>query len=548
MALTRFLLSASTFAAALAAQMPPIPVPAENPITPAKTVLGKILFWDEQLSSDDSTACGTCHVPEYGGGDPRFALGLHPGPDGVFATDDDIVGSPGIARQAANGDFKPDAIFGMRRQVTGRAANSNLGAAYHRTLFWDGRAASTFVDPETNQVVIPNGGALESQAIGPILSPVEMGWEGRTWHDVRHKLQTVRPLKYALSLTPDIQTALASASTYQELFEAAFGDPSITAARIGMALATYQRTLQPDLTPWDRYIQGQADAMTPEQIDGWNLFNGIARCHACHPAPLFHDDDFHNLGLRFRSEDRGLGAITNNPDDDGKFKTPGLRNAGLRPRLFHNGQSPSLHDPEFNSAFTSVRHIYEYGGGSDRENVSPLLLRTSQLGVSSTGLDNIMDFVASALTDPRAAEGLPPFDHPRLRSLELAPPRRFGQESPSGNAPFLIDTVPSSLGNLAWKVGVSAPEGTRLAFLGFGTQSIEPTANLGGLPLNVRADVGYALILEGAPGNPAHGTWRLPIPQLPGLSNLSLYFQVWTLNATGPQTFSTSRGVEFVFR
>ncbi|MCA8963956.1 MAG: cytochrome-c peroxidase, partial [Planctomycetes bacterium] len=45
-------------------QLPPVPVPSQNPMTPAKVVLGKILFWDEQLSSDDSIACGTCHVPE----------------------------------------------------------------------------------------------------------------------------------------------------------------------------------------------------------------------------------------------------------------------------------------------------------------------------------------------------------------------------------------------------------------------------------------------------------------------------------------------------
>ena len=59
-------------AASLPAQVP-IYVPAENPLTPEKVVLGKILFWDEQLSSDDSTACGTCHQPAFGGSDPRAA-------------------------------------------------------------------------------------------------------------------------------------------------------------------------------------------------------------------------------------------------------------------------------------------------------------------------------------------------------------------------------------------------------------------------------------------------------------------------------------------
>lgn len=57
--------------------IPPVPVPAENPITEAKRVLGKILYWDEQLSSDDTVACGTCHQPVFAGSDPRPAA--HPG-------------------------------------------------------------------------------------------------------------------------------------------------------------------------------------------------------------------------------------------------------------------------------------------------------------------------------------------------------------------------------------------------------------------------------------------------------------------------------------
>jgi hypothetical protein len=56
----------------LAAGLPPVPVPAENPITEPKRVLGKILFWDEQLSSDGTVACGTCHRPSAGGADPRM--------------------------------------------------------------------------------------------------------------------------------------------------------------------------------------------------------------------------------------------------------------------------------------------------------------------------------------------------------------------------------------------------------------------------------------------------------------------------------------------
>src|SRR5262245_37486826 len=180
--LARFVLAtalcATVFCATATAQLPLAWQPPQNPSTHIKVVLGKILFWDEQLSSDDSIACGTCHLPEFGGSDGRWAQGPHPGPDGVYGTADDIHGSQGVSRQANNGDFTLDAVFGLRVQVTRRVAPTNLGAAHHSELFWDGRADSQFVDPETGLVLIPVGGALESQAVGPILSPVEMGKDG----------------------------------------------------------------------------------------------------------------------------------------------------------------------------------------------------------------------------------------------------------------------------------------------------------------------------------------------------------------------------------
>ena len=95
--------------AAASAQLLPPWVPPQNPQTPAKIVLGKILFWDEQLSSDDSVACGTCHLPEFGGSDGRLQGGLHPGPDGVFGTVDDIVS--GI--QGALRSERPYAIYNL---------------------------------------------------------------------------------------------------------------------------------------------------------------------------------------------------------------------------------------------------------------------------------------------------------------------------------------------------------------------------------------------------------------------------------------------------
>jgi len=112
-------------AASAGVDVPPIPTPIDNPVTEAKRILGKILFWEAQLSSDDTVARGTCHRPAAGGADPRPCL--HPGPDGIFDTDDDVVGSLGIVHLDANGLPVDDPLFGFAPQVTGRASPSFCG-------------------------------------------------------------------------------------------------------------------------------------------------------------------------------------------------------------------------------------------------------------------------------------------------------------------------------------------------------------------------------------------------------------------------------------
>jgi cytochrome c peroxidase len=144
----------------------PPPQPPGNPVTAARANLGKALFWDEQLSSTRTVACGSCHQARVGGTDPRSVAGsaraTHPGPDGVRGTGDDVTGSPGVPLSAAGGWYEWSVAFGIGEQVTGRLANSHINAAYAPSLFWDGRARPTFVDPATGDTVLLNGGALES--------------------------------------------------------------------------------------------------------------------------------------------------------------------------------------------------------------------------------------------------------------------------------------------------------------------------------------------------------------------------------------------------
>jgi cytochrome c peroxidase len=153
---------------------PGVPYPAENLHTPEKAILGKVLFWGQQLSADDAVACGSCHQGSAGGSDTRAGLALHPGADGLDETGDDVHGSMGIRRCEMVAGLpvpKTDAIFGDKVQVTDRKTPSFLDAMFAPALFWDARATDVFVDPDTSTVAIVTGGALESQTLGPILSP-----------------------------------------------------------------------------------------------------------------------------------------------------------------------------------------------------------------------------------------------------------------------------------------------------------------------------------------------------------------------------------------
>jgi cytochrome c peroxidase len=383
------------------AQLPPVPVPVENPVTEAKRVLGKILFWDEQLSSDGTVACGTCHQPAAGGADPR--VGHHRGTSESIG--DDVWGSPGIAAATSKGEALEHALFGRNPQVTPRTAPSNFGGLWAAEQFWDGRAGSTFVDPVTGQVAIASGGSLESQALAPMFNPVEMAWPERTWDDLTDALEAARPLALATNLPPDVAAAIAADPSYPALFAAAFDDPAITPVRIAFAIATYERTLVADRTPWDRYVAGDESALSERAARGWRAFQQL-HCVNCHEPPLFTNNDFFNIGLRRIEIDPGRQLVTGIDEDGGDMKVPSLRNVALRQRFMHTGEFGRLGDAIL---------FYDNGnalpGRDDIPDVGIYLFRVA----GNTRYD-LAAFFKEGLVDPRVASESYPFDRPTLRS------------------------------------------------------------------------------------------------------------------------------------
>jgi cytochrome c peroxidase len=384
-----------------------VPTPAENPITEEKRLLGKVLFWDEQLSSDNTIACGSCHDPGHAGMDAR--IGINPGLDELFDTIDDVAGSPGMVSRDADGVALDHPLFGRDAQITRRATNPMINAAYAPELFWDGRAGGQFLNPEDGTLSIPFGAALENQAIAPILSDVEMAQASRTWMDVTGKLLAATPLQFAGDLPADLSAALISEPSYSDLFADAFGDGTITAERIAFAIATYERTLIADDTPWDRFVAGDTDALTLTQAQGFNTIL-ITSCGSCHIPPAFTDQTFRNIGVRPLTEDAGRFEVTGNPADRGRFKVPTLRNVGLKTTFMHDGSLTSLDE---------VVSFYALGNQNSQQNIDPLMPVT----VQETQVAALVDFLQNGLTDARVAAETYPFDHPRL--LEGQDPREM---------------------------------------------------------------------------------------------------------------------------
>ncbi len=426
----------------------PPPESFENPVTEQKRVLGKILFWEEQLSSDDTVACGTCHIPAAGGADPR--LSANPGPDGLFGTEDDTIGSAGIVHRNMLNEPVVDPVFGSGRQVTGRASPTMLMSMYAQDIFWDGRARSAFPDPlNPADIIIPSGGALESQAVVPILSNVEMAHDGRTWADVTNKLAVVTPLARAAIIPTDMAAALTQSPSYPELFDTAFGDPAITPARIGMAIATYERTLVPDQTPWDLFMAGDTNAMTPDQIQGWTDFSEQTVCDNCHTLPDFTDHQFYNIGLRPADEDIGRQAVTQLGADFGGFKTPTLRNVGLRKAQMHVGWITDAQDAAdfYNAESGNTRHTQFTGDQSGIPTQNPgnfVDYSTLSFFVTSPARQaGVVDFLEKWLTDPRVAAEEFPFDRPVLGS-EIATIMTYNVQAPgwtSARADIVADII-----------------------------------------------------------------------------------------------------------
>jgi len=210
-----------------------------------------------------------------------------------------------------------------------RNASTIVNAGWNASNFWDGRAIT-----------------LEDQAFDPVVNPIEMN---NSWENVEN------------TLNADV--------TYKELFRKVFNINKIDSIHVVMAIAQFERTLISANSRYDKYLRQELQ-LTSSELNGYVIFNTEkGDCFHCHGTEMFMDNLFHNNGLDSEPFlDIGLAIVTGLNSDNGKFKTPTLRNIEF--------SSPYMHDGRFSTLEEVIEHYNS--GGNHSSTVDPLM---KKLGV-----------------------------------------------------------------------------------------------------------------------------------------------------------------------
>jgi cytochrome c peroxidase len=230
-----------------------------------------------------------------------------------------------------------------------------LDVAFGEPYFWDGRAAT-----------------LEDQVKGPLTSANEMNMSA----------DAVMPL-------------LRSTPGYVDAFSRAYPGQAISLDTIAAAVATFERTVISNDAPFDRWIKGDANAISSNAVRGFVLFNGKANCAACHMTWRMSDDGFHDIGLH--DTDRGRAAIMPGIVQlEHAFKTPTLRNV--------NQRAPYMHDGSVSSLAAVIEH---YDGGFETR--ASLDTNMHRLGLTKDEKADLLAFLdtLTSVDDPVQPVALP---------------------------------------------------------------------------------------------------------------------------------------------
>jgi len=333
-----------------------------------KEQLGKLLFFDESLSSPEGQSCATCHDPAIGFADPLTELPVSKGAvHGLYGNRNDMSVSYSMYVPALHYDSIEEVWLGG--------------------LFWDGRANS-----------------LTEQAMGPPLNPLEMANR-----DTAHMAVKIRSLDYS--------------DRFVEIYgDYALNDPDSAFFYMADALAAYERSkeVNPFSSKFDLWQRGES-ALTEQEQQGFMLFvvESKGNCTACHPhtplkdgtPALFTDFTYDNLGTPpngespflllssehnpegFNYRDPGLAETLGDPSELGKFRVPTLRNVDITPPYLHNGVFKTLYQVV---AFYNTRDVAPWPEAETSANLN--VDEMGNLGLTNQEVEDIVAFLKT-LTD-----------------------------------------------------------------------------------------------------------------------------------------------------
>ncbi len=330
--------------------------PADNPATPEKVELGRLLFYDPVLSGGKDVACATCHHPDFG-----------------YAESIDLsigVNGNGLGEKRRFRDNNNIPFTKRNSQSLLNIAFNGIGPDGKYTpeeapMFWDLRAKS-----------------LEEQAAMPVKTFEEM-----RGHDFSEE-----------QIAEEVVKRVNGIAAYRKLFKSAFPESNtIALTHITKALGAFQRSLTAVNSRFDQYMRGDRSALSQREVEGMQLFiqSGCARCHS---GPMLSDFKPHVLGA---PDNEKLPASDSGIQRSYGFRTPTLRNLRFTRPYLHSGKLQTLNE---------VLFFYEDLHGKplrnphvDRSQLDPL---AAAVRLEFKDINTIVEFL-NTLNDPNYDKKIP---------------------------------------------------------------------------------------------------------------------------------------------
>jgi len=359
-----------------------IPQDPKNSITENKVKLGKMLFHEAGLGVNpklnlgkNTYSCASCHFASAG-----FQAGRQQG-----------IGEGGIGF-GINGEARTMGALYDEKNIDVQPIRSPtaMNAAYQELMLWNGQFGGTEM----------NDGTQWNWTEGTPKAKNNLGFEGI-------ETQAIAGLEvHRMAVTPELVDELG----YKELFDDVFGDLPVgeryTTLNAGLAIAAFERTILSNEAPFQKWLNGDRNAMSSSELEGAVLFFTKAKCVDCHTGPALNKMSFEAIGMKDlfqceettiatssdKIENKGRGGFTGNVEEEYQFKVPQLYNLKSSPFYGHG------------ATFNSIKDVIVYKNNAiaENDNVPPHQLSEhfNPLDLTNDEINKLTLFISKSLHDP----------------------------------------------------------------------------------------------------------------------------------------------------